>query len=162
MEILTLHRLQIFLGKTGGVNISCPFFSRPCAFLLFFFLDSGTWKRQNGKSSGKRKNCGSNNFFMARMTYQHRSNFSIYFWDHVGKKAQTTNKQYQRRCMVFTMTYIYIYTSSFGIKKRKQHSWNLQNSPEKRKKQSSALKILVLIASRSGFPWSPGKSQVTW
>jgi hypothetical protein len=47
MEILTLHRLQIFLGKTGGVNISCPFFSRPCAFLLFFFW---TLALENGRT----------------------------------------------------------------------------------------------------------------
>ena len=91
------------------------------------------------------------------MTYQHRSNFSIYFWDHVGKKLkqQTNNIKEGVWCLLW---HIYIYIILW-YKKRKQHSWNLQNSPEKRKKQSSALKILVLIASRSGFPWSPGKSR---
>lgn len=147
---------RYFLGKRVVSTFLALFFQGPVPFCCFF---SGLWhlKTAERKVICKRKNCGSNNFFMARMTYQHRSNFSIYFWDHVGKKLkqQTNNIKEGLWCLLW---HIYIYIILW-YKKRKQHSWNLQNSPEKRKKQSSALKILVLIASRSGFPWSPGKSR---
>lgn len=66
--------------------------------------------------------------------------------------------------MVLTMTYIHTHIYSYIVyiilwdKKGNNTAETFKTVPKK-EKNNSALKILVLIASTSGFPWSSGKSR---
>ena len=127
---------RYFLGKRVVSTFLALFVQGPVPFCCFF---PGLWhlKTAERKIICKRKNCCGNNF-MARMTYQHRSNFSNYCWDHVGKKLkqQTNNIKEGLWCLlwhIYTHIYSYIVYIILWDKKGNNTAETFKTVPKKEK-----------------------------